>query len=259
MTDFGFIKTYAPDCQAAYAEPGSVWELEPIVTIAYYYDQGYNQRYPNNKSTLVARQQEIATIIQNVFKLSVAVEEPGNTSTGSFADGCSAGLNANCSCSGRTATTCKTYNGTTTFSKLHHKNASGLLNDWLGHIPLSDRKKIRLMTSGHIPCSVNNGENHEYNGVAGLANPSSRVAVVYRNQGNDTEYRERLTALHEISHCLGAVGGTVDQHHNNGRCVMSNGSTRDNETLLEYWNDKNYSALYCTDCKTKVAAYVLTF
>ena len=260
LTDFGYAGATNPKCEAGYCEPGSDWILEPVLTIAYYYDQAYKSRNSSAQSFLTQRQAEIATILKYVFGISPVIEEPGSTPVQSFSDECSANINSLCSCSGRTTSNCKAYHGTGTLSKLHHNNATGLLDDLIQNSYVCQPGKVNLMSSGHCPCYVSGGV-HGFKNIAGLANTEEFVAVIYQTGESGNEYRDYLTALHEISHCLGAVGGTVDQEHNNKKCVMSDGGTRNNKYLLDEWKKPNasgYTNLFCSTCKDKIAVYLKT-
>lgn len=157
-----------------------------------------------------------------------------------------------------TDTTCK--NGTT-YATTHHRSGSQALTYYISQ-KVSTAPAIWILFSGYDACRIRDG-NHRYNVIAGVSRRSDQVGMVVHSDENDDIsngqlYRDTLTALHEISHCLGATGGNVDQAHYNNRCIMSSGSNRDNATLYNYWKNGNYAGLYCPDCKSLIKNYIQT-
>lgn len=113
-----------------------------------------------------------------------------------------------------------------------------------------------LEAAGHLPCGTDDTTAaHGTSVLAGISLTGNRSGITFYT-GPSEEYRRKLTTLHEISHCLGALGGNVDQEHNNTRCVMSAGATRDNATLLGYWENGAYTSLFCSDCQTLIRNYL---
>ncbi len=262
LTDFGYARG---SCEAEYCEAGSYWILEPVLTIAYYYDEAYLERNPSAQSDLTQCQNEIAAIIKAVFGVNPVVEAPGNSATQSLADECFNDKDEHCEC--RTATNhdtvCEQNYNTTNYHLVHHKSCTGVLLKFNDSTKTTGAHKVCVLISGHVNCGKN-GNNHKYDAVAGVARSDLRVATSFVNNTSDATIREKLTSLHEISHCLGALDGTVDQAHNNNKCVMSDGRTRNNDYLLEQWewgyqNSASYKNLFCTDCKNKISTYLLTF
>ncbi len=269
LTDFGYIGAANPKCEAGYCEPGSYWILEPVLTIAYYYDEAYLERNSSAQSVLTASQNDIATVIKYVFGVNPVVETPDSIATHSFADDCDKNnLNGNCNCSGRTPTTCSQYRNSLQYQYIHHKNANSMLLQFYRKPPKLQGEKINVITSGVIPCYVDDAtQTHYFKSntfdLGGLSNRNKRVAAVFTNVSS-TVNRNYYSALHEISHCIGAKKGTdskVDTKHNivdgKGRCIMS--TERDNDYLLAQWNShtaEGYGNLFCTDCYDMIQEYL---
>lgn len=259
LTDFGYTGATTPHCAAGYSDPGSDWILEPVLTISYYYDQAYLERNPDAQSELTARQTEIGQILTTVFGVNPVLNAPGEATTPVFADECSANKNTNCSCSGRTPTSCKDNCREENYSLIHHKNANTMLYQWRDTFD-EDDMKLRVLFSGQKPCYVTKNDEHKYMTntyqLGGLALSYSRIAEVF-DYGGTLLNVDYLTPLHEISHCLGAYTGTnlkPDTVHNTvegkGRCVMS--YSCDEVYLLQQKNNGNYRNLFCNNCYTQI-------
>ncbi len=275
LTDFGYTGATNPKCEAGYSEPGSYWILEPVLTISYYYDQAYKSRNSSAQSFLTQRQAEIATILKYVFGISPVLEEPGSAPIQSFSDECSNDKDEYCEC--RTATDhkkeCAQNYNTTNYHLVHHKSCTGILLKFNDNTKTTGAHKVCVLISGHVNCGKD-GSNHEYNAVAGVARRDLRVATSFVNNASTAEVREKLTSLHEISHCLGAAMGIdspVDKLHNQvqididndgdleklGKCVMS--SSRYNQYLLQQWDlgtGTGYKNLFCTECFQMISDYL---
>lgn len=257
LTDFGYVGANNPSCEAGYSAPGSTWILEPIVTLTYYYDNGFQTRYgsclQDIKSDIRTAQLDIAQILTNVFDVEVHTEAPVYKQ--SYADQCTAGYAANCPETHNTTASCIENYKWDKKSSMHHKSDFSMLRHLYDSKTNANEHKLFVMFSGHIPCSVDKNGNHSYGAITGSAITGEyKICQVFRNGGttrNDgTQARNRYTALHEISHCLGAWTGdelTPDTEHGVG-CVMS--YNRSNSLLANYWDDTELQELlYCNTCR----------
>ncbi len=142
---------------------------------------------------------------------------------------------------GTLSTTCNTA------SLMHHNSSVAMLRR-LNSI-YTDHTSILLLTSGHSPCSIDNDtHDHEIRAIAGQALPVWRVGGVWHNDNSDI-YKNTLTALHEISHCLGAYGSVCPADSDHGDCVMSYNAL--NGVLNGYWQS-NSPSLYCSACRQAI-------
>jgi hypothetical protein len=261
LTTYGGTAISTTNCGVGYIDYGTVWQLEDQqVAISYYYDNGFQQRYSNRWNDTIfnvtSMQADIAEIVENVFGIGVKMESP--TYKQSYADLCSAAYNANCT-SHATTTNCKNYNTAKALSTAHHKNFTANLQYVYNGKTDANRHKLFVMFSGHVPCGEDEGV-HAYDSVAGVAIRGYNVCTVYRNgngtASDNTIYRDQYTALHEISHCLGAETGdglTPDTVHENGVCVMS--YERKTSDLENYWKARS-SLLYCDKCLPLIQNYL---
>ena len=131
---------------------------------------------------------------------------------------------------------------------------------WHQQLPLDVRgKTIHILYSGHVPCLVtdedDDGINDTHKSPAsgyilnGVTYVYQRVATVFVNNFTNQQYIETLTALHEISHDLGAWDDTSPADSDHGECVLS--YNRSNSTMHEKFNSNslsNHKALYCVSC-----------
>ena len=272
LTTYGEMLTNGQDCKADYANRGTVWVLEgPSITISYHVDGGYANRFGSaGVANIHTYQQKIATILKNVFHADVTLVNSATAATTSRADGCSYGINSNCS--HIAATTCVANCDKSPYNTSHHKNANDMLDYWYTQLPAGERYKIHIIYSGHIPCYVTdeNGDgildthkattsSFTLNGITSIY---KRVATVYVNPYTNRQYVETLTALHEISHDLGAWNETSNADSDHGNCVLS--YNRDNEALYDIFNLEesettntlNYSSLYCSSCFNAIVSFL---
>ncbi len=268
LTTYGEISSSTLDCRADYAARGTVWILEgPSITISYHYDGGYDQRCTDDDiAGIGAHQQKIATILENVFHANVTLIDATDNITTSRADGCSYGINANCSHIG--ATNCLANSEKSPYNTSHHKNANDMLLYWHQQLPLDVRgKTIHILYSGHVPCLVtdedDDGINDTHKSPAsgyilnGVTYVYQRVATVFVNNFTNQQYVETLTALHEISHDLGAWDDTSPADSDHGECVLS--YNRSNSTMHEKFNSNslsNHKALYCVSCYNAIVTFL---
>lgn len=254
------------NCSVDYIDSGNVWQVEDQrIVIRYFYDNGMQSRYGSNFNDVLdnieSKQSDIASIITNVFGIGVVMEEPVYKQ--SYADLCSASYSSNCPSIHATTTSCITNTGGADLSLVHHKNSNAMLRYLYNGKTNANKHELFVMFSGHIPCAKDANGNHVYKSQAGSAIRGYNVCQVFRNGGttaNDgTQYRDQYTALHEISHCLGAIvdkeGGLTPDTNHGGGCVMS--YQRDEDELDDYWDDSELqSLLYCDDCRELIEDYL---
>ncbi|MBQ6819226.1 MAG: hypothetical protein IJP35_06440 [Clostridia bacterium] len=170
----------------------------------------------------------------------------------------------------------------------HHRSASKGLDVYADKKTNITEHQVWLLTSGYEPCfnvdidKDGDVDEHKYSAIAGLAAPWNLVAGVYHSSSSDNTNgiisavrtkKNTLTALHEISHILGAVesatcqadnphnlydenGQPVEEGGNGlGRCVMS--YNRDESFLINAYNEPdNYRQLYCDGCYNAMEDYL---
>lgn len=268
LTTYGEMLTNGQDCKADYANRGTVWVLEgPKITISYHVDGGYANRFGSaGVANIHIYQQKIATILKNVFHADVTLVNSATAATTSRADACGAAINSPCPENHRLTNDCIANCETYPYNTSHHKNANDMLLYWYTQLPTATKgKTIHIMYSGHIPCFVTDENNDGTNDTHKIMSDSYvlngltytdnyRVAAVFLNNFTDRQYVETLTALHEISHDLGA-GGRADTDH--GDCVMSYDRTnRDLYTLFDSGSSSDHKALYCGPCCNAIVTYL---
>ena len=261
--------TTTATCGTSYLEYGNLWEITPMIRIKSFYDLGYKARKGTNAaSELHDIQEEIGDIVSAVFGVETAIPSP--YAMVSHADSCHGSdltsisvAQADAAC-GRSPTNddpCNDYNtlGSVPGSSVHHKNAYAVLYHFK-ESSYNNPYRYELLYSGHKACGKDSTTNeHDTDVLAGLGNVSTPGVGEVLYIGSSKEYRLRLTGLHELSHMLGATGGSVDSLHyedssGKGMCVMS--GSRNNAELLRYWQQGNFSALYCPTCKGLIANHL---
>ncbi len=254
----------------------ALWCFESIVIIKYNYNYGYRYRMGTDAAAnaeLSARQGEIATILNRVFNVSVQTEGVARfiaredlcyttVASPTVADVIAAvGADEVADQSTTNPHPCPNSHCTDPIcedkeqANTHHRNASKGLDHYSSYKG-ANLHKIWLLTSGYEPCHVwdhdeDGVETHGYGTIAGLAGgPSNRVAGVYHGDSGNT-YKNTLTALHEVSHCLGAIDEPADTKH--GNCVMS--YNRSDEYLMQLYNSESPTRqrlLYCDACYAQI-------
>ncbi len=280
LTNYGYPQSGTTNCGADYIDRGNVWILEDQynlspITISYYYDKAYHTRYSTaGVANLAAYQEQIGTILTNVFGVNIALVEPGDTPMTSFGDECVSGINEYCTedtCDkNRTVDTCKANARTYPCTNAHHKSANAMLLRWNHSLAElgSNNNTVNVLFTGHKHCHVNNSGEHEENAVAGMAYyVSHRVTGVFVDNSSNRTLYEKLTALHEISHQLGARSNNSNAdtpHHLDenglGMCVMS--YNRNHKKLLEYFDSSllsDHRSLYCDGCYRAIINYLDTY
>jgi len=235
--------TNLSQCGMSYLDYGNVWEIIPYINLKIYYDGAYAARHTNQtamQNELVTIRNEIATIIQNAFGVTITTTAVPTAHT-SLLDTVHGVGNRNnlCSCSGKDPEICKGYNSSSSIPSVavHHSNASAQLHDFIGGE--TESINYHLLYSGYKNCggkTENGVTSHINNKVAGIANVTGaqRAIAFYIDNANEW-YRKKLTALHELCHLLGAKYGTnKTPDTNHGDCVMS--YDRNSSTLLNLWN-----------------------
>ncbi len=269
---------------------GAEWELEPLIlTLKYHYNYGYRYRAESMRNLVLDKdlngdgtinaddtairvlssyQNQIGTILEELFHLQVETQSPsifysredscytteGNISGITASDVVdSHATNGNPTCS--TCYNVDCFSGINT----HHRNSNKGI-EYYDQETENGTYQINLLTSGYKPCGVwdsNNDGVIEHSTVGGLARWWTFTAAVYH--GTDWAGVDDLAALHEISHCLGAVNSPADSvHYKNsvgqGVCVMS--YERADETLTAYWQQGNYRSLFCDDCYENMDEFI---
>ena len=241
---------------------------------------------------LDALQQQTATILSNVFNVDVELETSARFC--SWSDLCAThpttsptatqvmnalnnnsnllrdGSNNDHPCAHCTATCTRTGAvANPTLSNSHHRNGAANLAYYASK-KTNPEPAVWVLFSGYDPCYNGNGT-HEYNAIAGLAAGSwqqtngiwNRPCGVFFDENceendNARKYRDRLTALHEISHCLGAsktAYSLIDDDH--GNCVMS--YDRDNSNLVQWFDSaakSDHLKLYCDNCLNAISTFL---
>ncbi len=269
------------------------WDLQPQqITVDYFYNYGYRYRFWNgweNKNTVaktssqvddavVSHLQSYQTTIDNVLtktfgidvvmktpKLICSREDMCYTSSQTelpFAQMVNAignaqiadDVNDNACIHSDSVISCKSG------ILPHHRNASEGLDYMIQEREArSEEDHIYLLTSGYQPCDVRDVDkdgilDHGYGTVAGLASPIAGVCGVYHATSGNT-YKNNLTALHELCHCLGAVEKPADTEH--GECVMSYNRNEQNLlTTMSSDNPSDYRNLFCDDCYDAIVTHL---
>ncbi len=67
--------------------------------------------------------------------------------------------------------------------------------------------------------------------------------------------------LHEIPHCFGAgyLGedskADTDMGEDHPNCIMAYG--RNEDDLIDFWEEKTYNLLFCSSCKAEMKTYIM--
>ena len=252
----------------------SVWELEPLsVNIKYYYDMGYAVRVGSSvaSSSIVDYQDDVRDIFSTVYGIALSTATPHMMQ--SYSDMCNnSSIHSSC---GETHITgdqaeedcaayCENHNTIEVpeSGELHHNNSKANLYHLYETKQSADHKNIQFLMSGHEACGsdIENSTVHEYGNVAGLANISRRVAVVFNDNPNIFYYKQ-LTMLHELSHCFGAGSAgesskaDTGEEENHYDCVMSYEDNKDH--VYNAWNTQDYNALFCSSCRAEMKNYIM--
>ncbi len=262
----------------SYLDYGNSWEIIPMIRVKAFYDLAYLARKGNIAvSELHGIQNEIGNIVSTAFGIEVAIPSP--YAMVSHADTCHGNnltsltltqANAACGRSPNDTAPCENYTNTENApsSNVHHKNSRAVLY-YFKTSSYNNAYRYELLYSGHKACGKNQTTNkHVVDVVAGVGYSATPGVGEVFYIGSDVEYRLRITALHELSHMLGATGGDVDTEHYSKRCIMSKGSNRDNAYLLDLWEDSQNTeldqavrtdasnALFCSDCRNLIATHL---
>ena len=266
----------------SYLDDGNLWEITPMIRVKAFYDLAYKTRMGSDVATELRKvQNELGFIVSNLFGVEVAIPSPG--AVVSHADTCHGSnlttgstlslnqANAACGHSAGSTSDCVAYYEDTSNppnSNVHHKNSRAVLY-YFKNSSYNKSYRYELLYSGHNACGKNSKTNeHEIDVVAGVAYTSTPSVGEVFYVGGNTEYRIRITALHELCHMLGASGGDVDKEHHECQCIMSAGANRDNNYLLDKWitaADSNKTQtqrlnalelLICDDCKKLITTHL---
>lgn len=275
LGDLGRTATLS-QCGMSYLDYGNVWEITPYINLKIYYDGAYAARHTNQtamQNELVTIRNEMATIIQNAFGATITTTAVPTAHTSLLDTVHGVGNRDNlCSCSGVSDGVCRNYRNSTNQpgASVHHTNYVAQLYNL--KTTKSNGIDYHLLYSGYRNCgrSLEEGSTAHVNDVvAGVATTDGAQVGITFYAGENSEYRKKFTALHELSHMLGAKSGTnktPDTDH--GDCVMS--YDRITSNLLDLWEiiisddptvtDKMRidasKALFCEGCTQLINDYL---